>query len=273
MIRFSVNLNKIALIRNARDRAGIPRLDEVARTCLDSGVDGITLHPRPDSRHTVADDVRLMRGLLRTSGAELNLEGNPFSEPEGEYPGFMELVRETVPEQCTLVPDTRDQLTSDKGWGAAANLDALREVVQALKSCGCKRVSLFVDPHPSDVKQAAAVGADCVELYTGPWARAWELMRQSQRDSDQQQATNLYRQYVEAASAAVAAGLAVHAGHDLNLHNLPPIARLPGLQEVSIGQAFVERALYMGLQAAVQAYRNLLNQSVAGGMETQDLFG
>ena len=257
MIRFSVNLNKVALVRNSRDPDGVPNLREMASICLENGANGITLHPRPDRRHALPEDAEQLAEWLRELVAELNLEGNPFSQPEERYPGFVELVRQVRPNQCTLVPDRRDQLTSDHGWPLDEDNPSLHRVIEEFKQQGC-RVSLFIDPVPRLAARAAAMGADCIELYTGPWAKAWNEVLISTDESAHQRASTLHRQYLDTAKAAVDAGMAVHAGHDLNQKNLDTIARLPGLAEVSIGQALITDALHLGLGAAVRQYVDIL---------------
>lgn len=248
MIALSVNLNKIALLRNSRDTR-IPSVPEHARLCIDAGANGITVHPRPDQRHIRADDCRDLAQMLTV---ELNIEGNPFaparvSERDGvsDYPGFMELVRELRPAQCTLVPDGDQQLTSDHGFDLTVNGERLAPILAELNSLGV-RSSLFMDPDPEQMAMAAELGADRVELYTQAYARAVD-------EEGDVQAT--YSRYCSSAEAALAAGLGINAGHDLNLHNLPLFSALPGLLEVSIGHALTVDALTMGLDAAIKAYQ------------------
>lgn len=266
MIRFSVNLNKIALIRNARDPQGQPDLGEMVRICLDNGANGITLHPRPDGRHARFHDLQLMRELLLPTTAELNMEGNPFSKEEDNYPGFMAMARACVPDQCTLVPDHRNQLTSDHGWMPDTSRAPLTEVVEELQSLGC-RVSLFIDPKAHSIALATDIGANAVELFTADWAQNHQQMMEHSEDGESSHKS--FRNYVETAKQAVAAGLAVHAGHDLNLQNLAPIIGLPGLAEVSIGQALITDALRMGLAEAVRMYAEIVQQ---GGRQDQLAF-
>ena len=247
MTHLSVNLNKVALLRNAR---GGPRPDvaALARVCLDAGAAGVTLHPRPDGRHARADDVDVLAAVAAEAGRELNVEGNPFAGP-GEtggyaYPGFLEILRRSRPAQATLVPDAAGQLTSDHGWDLGRDGDRLRPVVAELRALGC-RVSLFVDADPATVRAAAAVGADRVELYTGPYARAAAAGHPAP----------LLERHRAAAEAAAEAGLGLNAGHDLDLDNLGPyLAAVPHVEEVSIGQALVADALERGLTATVRAY-------------------
>jgi pyridoxine 5-phosphate synthase len=253
VIALSVNLNKIALIRNSRDTR-IPSVVEHALICIDAGADGITVHPRPDQRHIRADDCRELAPLLTV---EFNIEGNPFAGPRpssragvSDYPGFMELVRELRPAQCTLVPDGDAQLTSDHGFDLEQQADALAPILAELRDLGV-RSSLFMDPLPGQMALAAAIGADRIELYTEAYARAVD----SGRDVDA-----VYARYRAAAEAALEAGLGVNAGHDLNLDNLPRFAGLPGLLEVSIGHALTVDALRIGLAAAVHAYQAALGK-------------
>lgn len=243
----SVNLNKVALIRNARggDR---PDVQALGRLCINAGAAGLTLHPRPDGRHARADDVSALAAWLPAAGAELNVEGNPFAPPATTagyaYPSFMEIVRRTRPTQATLVPDAAGQLTSNHGWDLERDRARLAPIVAELRALGC-RVSLFMDPAPGAMAAAADVGADRVELYTGPYAHA----------AARGEAAPLLRQYADTAQAAQMAGLGVNAGHDLDLDNLGPFLRaVPGVEEVSIGQALVADALERGLPATVGAY-------------------
>jgi len=239
MSKLSVNLNKVALLRNQRD-IGIPDLEAAAQTCISAGAHGITVHPRPDQRHIRFADVELLKDLLTV---EFNIEGNPFQEH------LMPILRQARPTQATLVPDDPDQATSDHGWDLAAAAARLGPLISELKGLGC-RVSLFMDPLPENMAAAAELGADRVELYTEPYAAAY-------RCGDA--AAELCR-YVRAAEAAQTAGLGVNAGHDLNLDNLPLfLAEVPGLLEVSIGHALIADALELGLARAVAAYLNLLS--------------
>jgi pyridoxine 5-phosphate synthase len=247
MTKLSVNVNKIALLRNQRD-IDIPSVTGLAKVCLDAGAVGITVHPRPDQRHIRPGDVYELAEL--TSNAEFNIEGNPFSQAAGPYPGFMEIVRRVRPTQCTLVPDSPAQSTSDHGWDMAANADRLRPIIEELKGLGC-RVSLFVDPDPSQAAPAAECGADRVELYTEPYARAYV---EGGLDAS-------FEKYAEAARAAQDAGLGVNAGHDLNLQNLDRFVMIPGILEVSIGHALIAEALEMGLSDTVRAYLKILTST------------
>jgi len=243
MARLSVNLNKIALLRNSR-RTGVPDLRAFARTAVDAGARGITVHPRPDERHirrsdvpTLADTIDALRPQV-----ELNIEGYPDTR-------LLQIAAEVRPEQCTLVPDAPDAFTSEEGWKLGPEQMALvQPAIAKLKSMGA-RVILFIDPEPSVLDRIPMVGADGVEIYTGSYAAAF-------RDG-------MYDTWLDAcavtAHAAAERGLVVNVGHDLNLHNLPPlVARLPSLAEASIGHELTADALVMGFAAAVSAYAKAL---------------
>lgn len=237
MVKLSVNINKIATLRNARGRHARPDLLQAARDIERFGAEGITVHPRPDERHIRYQDVRDLKSLVTT---ELNVEGNPT-------PDFLALVREVRPHQVTLVPDAPDALTSDAGWDVVRHQSFLQDVVAQLQSLGA-RVSLFLDPNPALVEMAARTGTDRVELYTEAYARHYP--------HDREAAVDPYR---ATAREAVATGLGLNAGHDLDLENLAYLKQeLPGLQEVSIGHALVCDALYFGLENTVQLYRRQL---------------
>jgi pyridoxine 5-phosphate synthase len=246
MTQLSVNVNKIAVLRNSRGGEA-PDVRAAAAACIAAGAHGITVHPRPDQRHIRPDDVRAIKGLL--GGAhEFNIEGNGFAPPRDGYPGLTALVAETLPAQVTLVPDGDAQLTSDHGFDLAADGPRLRPLVAALKAHGC-RVSLFMDADCADIERAAETGADRVEMYTGPYAQAF-----AQGDFARELAL-----CVRAAERARAAGLGVNAGHDLSQRNLRTLkAAIPFLAEVSIGHALIGEALYAGLDATVKAYLRLL---------------
>lgn len=246
MTTLSVNVNKIAVLRNAR--GGLePDVCRAALTCLAAGARGITVHPRPDRRHILPDDVRALAALCR-GRAEFNIEGNGFAPPREGYPGLLALVRETCPTQCTLVPDADGQITSDRGFDLHVDAARLRPLIAELKVCGA-RVSLFMDADAADTARAAELGADRVELYTGPYAAAF-----ASGDYTRELAA-----CVAAADRARAAGLAVNAGHDLDQANLPALkAAIPFLAEVSIGHALIGEALYAGLAPTVQGYLKIL---------------
>ncbi|MGE8320815.1 MAG: pyridoxine 5'-phosphate synthase [Comamonas sp.] len=238
----SVNLNKVALVRNTR-HLGIPSVTRAARLCLEAGAQGITVHPRPDERHIRPDDVYKLAEVLATwpEPREFNIEGNPFHN-------LMDFVRELRPSQATFVPDSEGQFTSDHGWSFPQDAERLKPLIAECKALGV-RVSLFMDPAPEQMAAAKAVGADRVELYTEPYAAAFGTA---------QQAAEL-RRYADAAKAAQQAGLGVNAGHDLSLRNLTPfVSQVPGVLEVSIGHAFVADALEIGYAEAVRAYLRCL---------------
>jgi pyridoxine 5-phosphate synthase len=250
VIALSVNLNKIALLRNSREGER-PNVVTAARTVLAAGAAGITVHPRSDQRHVRPADVVDLANLLRNEypGIELNVEGNPFAGPrDNGYPGFRALVACSHPAQCTLVPDTDTQLTSDHGWDLAGDQEALAEEIRRHHAIGA-RVSLFMDPVPAQIDRAAALGADRIELYTGPFA---EVVRRHGVRSDA--ARTCLERFRAAAQHATSIGLGVNAGHDLDLVNLPLFASIAEIVEVSIGHALVADALEMGLAAAVAAY-------------------
>ena len=239
MTLLSVNLNKVALLRNTRS-LGIPSVTRAARIVLEAGADGITIHPRPDGRHIRNDDVRELAAIVKAwPRAEFNIEGNPFH-------GLLDFVREVRPRQCTLVPDETGQFTSDHGWSLPADAARLAPVIAELKAMGV-RVSLFMDPDAQAMRPAAMLGADRVELYTEPYAHAF---------GGPDEGTVLQR-YVACARAAQEAGLGVNAGHDLNLANLARfVENVPGVVEVSIGHALIADALEFGLAETVRRYRH-----------------
>lgn len=237
MTSLSVNVNKIALLRNSRT-IGIPDVVHLAQIALDAGAHGITVHPRPDGRHIRPHDVHELADLLRSrAGVEYNIEGNPFHQ-------VMDLVRAVRPQQCTLVPDDPGAFTSDHGWNLQRDAERLTPLIAELHDLGV-RVSLFMDAVPGSMKAASAIGADRVELYTEPYARDYATRKQD---------TSL-DMYASTARAAQDAGLEINAGHDLNLDNLPTFLRnVPGVMEVSIGHALVSDALEIGMHGAVCAY-------------------
>jgi pyridoxine 5-phosphate synthase len=242
MTNLSVNLNKVALLRNARP-IGMPSITRAARNCVSAGAHGITLHPRPDERHTKPSDVYDVADLLAaTPDVEFNIEGNPF-------PKFMEIVRKVKPTQCTLVPDSPDAFTSDHGWDLAENGPRLRPIIEELKDLGI-RVSLFLDPDCEQVERAKEVGADRIELYTEPYASSY-------RNGN---AEAVFEEFAQASKKASEVCLGVNAGHDLNLENLARFCSIPNIAEVSIGHALVSDALEMGMFNAVQAYLKVLEE-------------
>jgi pyridoxine 5-phosphate synthase len=242
MTNLSVNLNRVALLRNSRN-IGIPSVVDAAKTVIAAGAKGITVHPRPDQRHIRPSDVYELAEMLKGEfKAEFNIEGNPFEPP------FMDIVRQVEPTQCTLVPDSPDAFTSDQGWNLQQSSDRLAPIIRQLKDSGI-RVSLFMDADETQMALAKALDADRVELYTEPYATAFRAG----------QVESVFEQYAIAAQAAQAAGLGVNAGHDLNLQNLAKFCSIPNILEVSIGHALMAEALDMGLKNTVQAYLEILN--------------
>jgi pyridoxine 5-phosphate synthase len=244
MTKLSVNLNKVALLRNTRD-VGVPSVLAAAKTCLKAGAHGITVHPRPDQRHIRPSDVYDLEGLIAGHpGIEFNIEGNPFPE-------FMELVRIVRPHQCTLVPDSPEASTSDHGWTISKNAAHLKPIIAELHQLGC-RVSVFMDPDENEIAKVPEVGADRIELYTEPYAKAFAAGDYAA----------VFDRYAKAAELAHGQGLGLNAGHDLNLHNLGKFCEIPGLEEVSIGHALIADALDMGLAAAVSAYLQICRRGL-----------
>ena len=247
----SVNVNKVALVRNTR-HLGIPSVARAAQLCLQAGAHGITVHPRPDARHIRPEDVHELHALLEKDWpqAEFNIEGNPFHN-------LMDFVRELKPQQATFVPDSEGQFTSDHGWDLRKDAERVRPLIAEAKALGV-RVSLFMDADPEAMPLAKAVGADRVELYTEPYAAAWSTpQRQQQLD-----------RFAAAARAAQAAGLGVNAGHDLNLDNLAAFVRtVPQVLEVSIGHALIADALELGYAATVRAYLAAIQGARLGGFD------
>ena len=232
MTRLSVNINKIATVRNARG-GNMPDVEKAAVDCENFGAEGITVHPRPDERHIRYSDVRLIKPLIHT---EFNIEGNPI-------PSFIELVEEVVPAQVTMVPDAADAITSNAGWDTIRNEAFLTEMCREFKARGI-RTSIFVDPDPKMVEGAARCGADRVELYTAAYAEDYPSGREA-----------AIAPYLKAAQAARECGLGLNAGHDLNLDNLSYFIRtIPWTDEVAIGHAIICDALYMGLEKTIRAY-------------------
>jgi pyridoxine 5-phosphate synthase len=236
--RLSVNVNKVATLRNSRGGT-IPSVLDAVRACLDAGVTGITVHPRADARHITTADVHGIAGYLASRPLiEFNIEGDP-------RPDLLEMVRQVRPAQCTLVPVRPGEITSQAGWPPESDPAAMRRIVKDLQDHGV-RVSLFVDPQVPAVEWAARAGADRVELYTEPFARAFHAGRTEGERS--------FALYSEAANAAHGKGLGVNAGHDLDLDNLTLFRTLPHLDEVSIGHALISHALFVGLDRAVRDY-------------------
>jgi pyridoxine 5-phosphate synthase len=233
----SVNLNKVALVRNTR-HLGIPSVTRAATLCLEAGAAGITVHPRPDARHIRTDDVHDLAALLKAwPDREFNIEGNPFHN-------LMDFVREVRPHQVTFVPDSEGQFTSDHGWTFPQDAERLKPLIAEAKALGV-RVSLFMDPIPEAMAAAKAVGADRVELYTETYASTYGTPKQA----------STLAAFKATAEAALAAGLGINAGHDLNRDNLPTfLATVPGVQEVSIGHALIADALELGYTETIRAF-------------------
>lgn len=232
MTRLSVNINKIATLRNARG-GNMPDVEKAAVDCERFGAEGITVHPRPDERHIRYSDVRAIRPTIKT---EFNIEGNPI-------PSFVDLVLEVVPDQVTLVPDALDAITSNAGWDTISNKEFLTEICGRFKEKGI-RTSIFIDPSPAMAEGAKACGCDRVELYTADYAAEFQYGPEK-----------AIKPYLETAKVVRELGLGLNAGHDLNLENLEYFIRtIPWTDEVSIGHAIICDALYMGLEKTIQAY-------------------
>ena len=242
MTNLSVNLNKVALIRNTRN-IGIPSITKMAKICIDAGAKGITVHPRPDRRHIRPEDVYDLVDVV--TAVEFNIEGNPLES------SFMEIVRRVKPTQCTLVPDTPDTFTSDSGWDLTKDKERLIPIIEELHELG-SRVSLFIDPDLEQISLVPDTGASRIELYTEPYATAYREGRDLE---------STWQQYADAARKAQDLGLGVNAGHDLNLDNLAKFCTIPGILEVSIGHALTAEALEMGLANTVKAYLKILERS------------
>ena len=242
MTKLSVNVNKIAWLRNARGE-NRPNLLETSKILVDCGVDGLTVHPRPDLRHITPDDVYDLSNLCKNSNIEFNIEGNPYSEKAKDYPGFIQLVKEIEPDQCTLVPDEPDQLTSDHGWQIdGKDHNVLVNIIEELKT-DKTRVSLFVDPDIKQIENIKSIGANRVELYTGPYASNPIL--------------EVLSSYETSYNYAKSIGLDVNAGHDLDLENLKPFLDRAPVDEVSIGHALISDALIYGLDTVTKKYLDL----------------
>ncbi len=241
MTNLSVNLNKVAMLRNARPLT-IPSVVKMGKICIASGAHGLTVHPRPDERHIRRSDVYDLAELLKQHPTiEYNIEGNPLESP------FMDIIREVRPHQCTLVPDDPTQNTSDHGWSITKDGEKLKPIIAELNELGC-RVSLFMDPDVEQIKLVPPLGSERIELYTEPYATAH---REGKGDES-------FEIYKVAAECAQSLGIGVNGGHDLNLDNLPKFKEIPNLLEVSIGHALTADALEMGYAGAVQAYLKAL---------------
>jgi pyridoxine 5-phosphate synthase len=243
MVRLSVNVNKVATVRNSRG-GRVPSVIEAVRVCLEAGAPGITVHPRADARHITPLDVReIAAALVPLKGTvEFNIEGDP-------RPDLLALVEQTRPDQCTLVPVKPGEVTSEAGWPPDTDRRPMSRVIDRLHGAGV-RVSLFVDPAPEPIRWAAELGADRIELYTEPFARAFERGADEGRRS--------FTTYARMAELAHTFGLGLNAGHDLDLDNLQLFRALPHLDEVSIGHAIVSRAMFVGLERVVREYLEVL---------------
>lgn len=262
-IALSVNLNKIALIRNSRE-GNNPDIIMHARKCIAAGAAGLTIHPRPDQRHAKPEDCNELKQLITSlkidnSALEFNIEGNPFAGTSpalrndfNDYPGFMAILAENRPDQATLVPDSNTQLTSDHGFDLTGNTHELKKIIEQIKQIG-SRISLFMDPDLEQIARARDIGADRIELYTGPFADAYEEKNLTLADK-------IFKQHCKAANYANEIGLGVNAGHDLNLNNLTLYRKLPHLAEVSIGHALTIDSLEQGLTPAIHHYLSVLDQ-------------
>ncbi len=249
MTLLSVNVNKVAVLRNSRG-GNLPSVLDAACVAISAGAGGITVHPRPDQRHIRPSDVRALAQLVADK-VEFNIEGNPFASARGDYPGLLALVKETRPTQVTLVPDSDGQITSDHGFNLLQDQQRLREVIASLKPY-CQRVSLFVDQDVENLPIAVEVGATRIEIYTGPFAESFENGNASVALANCSRTAQL----------AESLGLGINAGHDLNQKNLLPfLAALPMTKEVSIGHALFNDALYDGLFATVQNYVRVIPAS------------
>ena len=241
MTKLSVNINKIALIRNSR-KGNNPSLEYFSRKIIEAGADGITVHPRPDQRHIRADDLSDLIIITKELGVEFNVEGNPYEERLGEYPGFLNLIDAIKPSQCTLVPDDSNQLTSDHGWNIHSEHNKLSNVLEFLKENNI-RSSIFVDPDKSQLDAAKDIGVDRVEIYTGPFAEAFK--------KNEEKILNTYKEAIEYGNQI---DLDINAGHDLNLENLSTLLSYGDIKEVSIGHALISESLIYGIENTIQNY-------------------
>ncbi len=250
MTKLSVNLNKIALLRNSRD-SNYPSLLDFAGLCVRAGADGLTLHPRPDQRHAKYVDVHDLAVLVAGhAGVELNIEGNPSEK-------FLQVVLENLPTQCTLVPDDPEQLTSDHGWDVVQHGDRLREIIGQLQRAGI-RTSLFLDPDPEQIRRARETGTDRIELYTASYAHSY-----GHDDGE-----TVFEQFREAALLAQELGMGVNAGHDLNQDNLGRFLTIPGILEVSIGHALTVESLLSGFEKTVKNYLAIIQATIQPVQQT-----
>jgi pyridoxine 5-phosphate synthase len=252
MTLLSVNVNKIAVLRNSRGGSR-PDPCEAARVAVNAGAHGITVHPRPDQRHIRPEDVLALSALSKELGVEFNIEGNPFAPARGSYPGLLELVKRTQPAQVTLVPDSDHQTTSDHGFDLNKDIGALREIVAEFKRMNV-RVSVFMDADCADFSPLKQIGVDRIELYTGPYAESYATAKNEKT----------LQRFAQAAQRAQSVGLGVNAGHDLSQQNLGAFLReVPTVLEVSIGHALFEEAIYQGLSNTIARYLQIMNAAAS----------
>ena len=245
MTKLSVNINKIALIRNSR-KGNNPSLEFFSKKIIESGAHGITVHPRPDLRHIRPDDLSDISLITKELDVEFNIEGNPYEERLGDYTGFLNLIDAVKPSQCTLVPDDSNQLTSDHGWNIHSEHNKLKDVLTYLKQNNI-RSSVFIDPDISQLDAAKDIGVDRIEIYTGPFAEAFEK-------NDE----NTLATYKEAIEYANEINIEVNAGHDLNLENLATLLSYGDIKEVSIGHALISESLIYGIENTIQKYTKII---------------
>ena len=247
-MKLSVNLNKIALIRNARGE-NYPEIEFFANSAIDLGVDGLTLHPRPDHRHATCNDVINLSKLTKTRGVEFNIEGNPFSKPNNDFMGFYELTEIIKPEQITLVPDAIDQITSDHGWSSGLHDKELKNLILSFKeNLNDAQISLFID-NIKGVDYASEIGADLIEIHTGAFAKAIN-------NND----LSIIDDIKKIIDRAMNLNLKVNAGHDLNLNNLHYLVEIGNINEVSIGHAIVVDSLYYGFEETISRYLEIIRK-------------
>lgn len=245
-MKLSVNLNKIALLRNARGE-NYPNIEYFAKKAIGLGVDGLTLHPRPDHRHATSNDVIRLSKLTKEKGVEFNIEGNPFSKPKNDFLGFCELVEIIKPDQITLVPDSIDQITSDHGWSSGKHDDDLKIVINKLKEySNDASISLFIDSIEG-VEYAYEMGATLIEIHTGEFSKAIETKNIKAVDD-----------IVEIVKIASKLNLSVNAGHDLNLNNLSYLVDIGNINEVSIGHAIIVDSLHYGFEETIKKYLDII---------------
>ena len=247
-MKLSVNLNKIALLRNARGE-NYPDLQYFANKAIDLGVDGLTLHPRPDHRHATSNDVIELAKISKNRGVEFNIEGNPFSQPNDEFLGFCELVELIDPDQITLVPDTVNQITSDHGWFSGSHDTKLKNIIEILNSkCTSPNISLFID-NLNGVEYAHEMGVGLIEIHTGKFSKAIE-------NNDE----NVLLEIKSIVDLAISKNLKINAGHDLNLNNLHYLVQIGNINEVSIGHAIIIDSLYYGFEETILKYLKIIRK-------------